>query len=352
MPSFTYAAIDVTGSTIEGVQKAPTIGAARLLLIDQNLYPVKIQEKRGILQFEITKEKVDKKDLLHFTRQLSVFVVAGVSITEALDIIGDESTDVALRRAIVEMADDLRNGGTLSGSMEKHPNVFPTYYVGIVRSAELTGKLDESLESLGDYMQREIDTRAKLLSSLTYPLVVLALAVATVVLLAGFVLPRFKPLFEEMNADLPLATRIMLGISGFFTDYWYIPAGLIVGFVLLVVWMFRTDGGRPTRDRVLLKIPIVRHLVACALLERFCRMLGAMVTAGVPLIDGLRTTTEGTDNTVYREKFEQVQTSMLEGAGFARPLAETGLFPGAARQMFKVGEETGTLDKQLHVAAG
>ena len=162
MPSFTYAAIDVTGSTIEGVQKAPTIGAARLLLIDQNLYPVKIQEKRGILQFEITKEKVDKKDLLHFTRQLSVFVVAGVSITEALDIIGDESTDVALRRAIVEMADDLRNGGTLSASMEKHPNVFPTYYVGIVRSAELTGKLDESLESLGDYMQREIDTRASI----------------------------------------------------------------------------------------------------------------------------------------------------------------------------------------------
>jgi type IV pilus assembly protein PilC len=121
--------------------------------------------------------------------------------------------------------------------------------------------------------------------------------------------------------------------------------------VLLVLWMFKAEGGRPTRDRVLLKIPIVRHLVACALLERFCRMLGAMVAAGVPLIDGFRTTTEGTDNVVYRQKFEQVQTAMLEGAGFARPLAETGLFPGAARQMFKVGEETGTLDKQLHVAA-
>ena len=352
MPSFTYAAIDVSGGTIEGVQKAATIGAARALLIDQNLYPVKIEEKRGLLQFEITKEKVDKKDLLHFTRQLSVFVVAGVSITEALDIIGDESTDVALRRSIVEMADNLRNGGTLSASMEQHPNVFPTYYVGIVRSAELTGRLDESLESLGDYMQREIDTRSKLVSSLTYPLVVLALAMGTVVLLAGFVLPRFKPLFEEMNADLPLATRIMLGLSSFFTVYWYIPAGLILGFVVLVMWMFKSEGGRPTRDRVVLKIPIVRHLIACALLERFCRMLGAMVAAGVPLIDGFRTTTEGTDNLVYRRKFEQVETAMLEGAGFARPLAETGLFPGAARQMFKVGEETGTLDKQLSVAAG
>jgi type IV pilus assembly protein PilC len=224
--------------------------------------------------------------------------------------------------------------------------------VGIVRSAELTGKLDESLESLGDYMQREIETRSKLVASLTYPLVVLVLAMGTVVLLAGFVLPRFKPLFEELNADLPMATRLMLGTSNVFTEYWFIPVGLIVGFVTLVLWMFKTDGGRPTRDRVLLKIPIVRHLVACALLERFCRMLGAMVSAGVPLIDGFRTTTQGTDNIVYRQKFDQVQTAMLEGAGFARPLAATGLFPGAARQMFKVGEETGTLDKQLSVAAG
>ncbi len=351
MPSFTYAAIDVSGSTVEGTQKAPTIAAARATLIDRNLYPVRIEEKRGLLQFELTSEKVDRKALLHFTRQLGVFMIAGVSITEALDIIGDESTDVALRRSIVEMAEDLRNGGTLSASMLKHPNVFPSYYVGIVRSAEMTGKLDEALESLGDYMQREIDTRSKLVSALTYPMIVLVMAIGTVVLLAGFVLPKFKPLFAEMGTELPLPTKIMLGISDFFSNYWYIAAGGILSFIIGSYWVFKTQSGRQVRDRVVLKMPMVRGLVECSLLERFCRMLGAMVSAGVPLIDGFRTTTEGTDNVVFRQKFEAVQTAMLEGSGFARPLAETKLFPGAARQMFKVGEETGTLDKQLKVAA-
>lgn len=351
MPSFTYAAIDVSGTTVEGTQKAPTISAARATLIDRNLYPVRIEEKRGLLQFELTSEKVDRKALLHFTRQLGVFMIAGVSITDALDIIGDESTDVALRRAIVDMAEDLRNGGTLSASMLKHTNVFPSYYVGIVRSAEMTGKLDESLDSLGEYLQREIDTRSKLVSALTYPMIVLVMAIGTVVLLAGFVLPKFKPLFEEMGTELPLPTKIMLAISDFFTVYWYIAAGLIGGFVIVAAWVFRSESGRPVRDRVVLKIPMVRGLVEFSLLERFCRMLGAMVTAGVPLIDGFATTTTGTDNLVFRRKLEEVQQAMLEGAGFARPLAETKLFPGAARQMFKVGEETGTLDKQLKVAA-
>jgi type IV pilus assembly protein PilC len=351
MPSFTYAAIDANGATIEGSQRADTMGDVRTLLLDRNLYPVRIEEKRGLLQLELTREKVDKKALLYFTRQLAVFVQAGVAITVAMEVIGDEAPDAALRRALVDMSEDLRNGGTLSDAMTRHETVFPNYYVGIVRASELTGRLDEALESLGDYMQRELDTKSKVMSALTYPAVVFMLSLGTVALLAGYVLPRFKPLFEELGAELPLPTRMMLGVSTIFTVYLPVVLGVALLFITVSYWLFKSKSGKPYRDRFLLKIPVLKGVISYQLLERFCRMLSTMLSAGVPLIDGFRTTTDGTDNIVYREKFEQVQATMLEGGGFARPLAETDLFPGAAKQMFKVGEETGTLDRQLQVAA-
>ena len=156
MPRFAYAAIDATGVSVEGVTKADTLGDARAGLLDQNLYPVKIQEKRGALDFELTQKKVKKKELMHFTRQLAVFVKAGIPITEAMQIIGDETQDVALQRTITMMVDDLRNGGTLSDAAGKHPEAFPNYYIGIVQSAELTGKLDETIDDLAGYLDREI----------------------------------------------------------------------------------------------------------------------------------------------------------------------------------------------------
>ena len=136
MPKFAYAAIDASGTQIEGLEKATTIGDARASLIAKNLYPVKIEERKSALNFELTKEKVKKKELMHFTRQLAVFVKAGIPITEALEIIGDETEDVALRRTISAMIEDLRNGGTLSAAAREHPECFPNYYMGILQSAE------------------------------------------------------------------------------------------------------------------------------------------------------------------------------------------------------------------------
>jgi type IV pilus assembly protein PilC len=351
MPKFAYSAIDASGATVEGAQKADTIGDVRAALLEKNLYPVKIEEKRGALQFEISAEKVKKKELMHFTRQLSVFVRAGIPITEALDIIGDETADVALRRTIVSMTEDLRNGGTLSDAARKHPEAFPNYYMGILQSAELTGKLDETLDNLAGYLERELETRSKVVGALSYPMVVMVLAVVTVAVLAGYVLPQFKPLFEELNADLPLPTRMLLGVATLFSDLIYIPLTFFIAFFGVMYWLFKTKGGKAPKDKLLLKIPIIKGIIEYAVLERFCRILGAMVKAGVPLPEGFKTTTESVDNVVFQEALESAQEVMLEGGGFSRPLADTGLFPGAAKQMFKVGEETGTLDEQLEVAS-
>src|SRR5262245_54852737 len=239
MPKFAYSAIDATGAEIEGTTKADTIGTARSILVEKNLFPIRIEESRGMFDFELTKEKAKKKNLMNFTRQLSVFVKAGIPITDALTTIGDESTDTAIRRAISGMVDDLRNGGLLSAAAAQYPQVFPNYYIGILQAAELTGRLDESLDSLAGYIGREIETRSKVIGALSYPLVVMGLAFFTVMVLAGYVLPQFKPLFEELNADLPLPTRLMLFFARFFTDLWYITAiaallfFAVVGFLAL-----------------------------------------------------------------------------------------------------------------------
>jgi len=351
MPRFAYSAIDTSGSLVEGISKADTIADARASLLAQELFPTKLAEKRGLLQFEITKEKVKKKELMHFTRQLAVFVRAGIPITSALETIGDETQDTALRRAITAMIEELRNGGTLSAAAAKHPQVFPNYYVGILQSAELTGRLDETLDSLAAYLNREIETRAKVVNALSYPAVVMVMAVVTVIILAGYVLPKFKPLFTELNADLPLPTRMLLGVASLFSTYVYIPGLVIMTVIGAVIWMMKSTKGREVKDRLVLRIPVIKGIIEYAILERFCRILGAMVRAGVPLPDGMQTTTEATSNAVYRERLTVAREEMMKGAGFSAPLAATELFPGAAKQMFKVGEETGTLDEQLAAAS-
>ena len=351
MPKFAYSAIDTSGSSIEGITKADTIGDARQLLLGQNLFPTKLEEHRGSMGFELTKEKVKKKDLMHFTRQLAVFVKAGIPITEALETIGDETEGVALRRTLSSMVEFLRNGGTLSAAARLHPECFPNYYLGILESAELTGRLDETLESLGGYLEREVETRSKVVSALSYPAVVMVLAIFTVAILAGYVLPKFKPLFEELNADLPLPTRALLFCASLFTNLWFIPASVLFITISTLLWLTRSAKGKLVKDKLVLKIPVIKGIVDYSILERFCRILGAMIRAGVPLPEGLKTTTEATSNTVYKARLLEAQAIMLEGGGFARPLADTGLFPGAAKQMFKVGEETGTLDSQLEVAS-
>lgn len=351
MTKFAYVAVDATGQQVEGTAKGKTIGEVRLKVGEKDLYPIKIEERRSKFDIELSKPKVKLKNLMNFTRQLSVFVRAGVPITDALTTIVDETIDVALRRALVEIIDDLRNGGQFSEAAANHPNVFPTYYVGILGAAEMTGKLDESLDSLAGYIARALDTKSKVQSALAYPAVVFSMAIVTVLVLAGYVLPKFKDLFAELGSDLPLSTRMMLGVSRLFGDLWWITAIWAAVNVLLLVFLTSTTRGKHLWQRILLKLPALGQIVHYSLLERFCSVLHTMLAAGVAVPDALATTTHSLTNVVYKEGLEEARNKMLEGGGFSQPLIDTGLFPGAARQMFRVGEQTGTLDEQLGVSA-
>ena len=351
MPKYTYSAIGADGVNVSGVEEALTLGGARRALVARDLAPVEVKEKRNVLQLEITKKRVKRRDLMHFSRQMAVFTRAGIPVLEALDVMTEELGNQRFAVVIAEMADALRAGSTFAGAASEHPDVFPPYYLGILRSAELTGNLDTALDQLGDYIERDLEARRKVISAVTYPAIVLCFAVLAIVVIVAIALPRFKTFFASLTAKLPLVTRMLMAVANFFSNDWLIVLAVVIVLALLAALGMVTEKGREIRDKLVLRLPVAGDLVLTALIERFCRILYSMVAAGVPLPDALLVTTQTTTNFVFRQGLTTARSAMMRGEGLAGPLNASGLFPPTARHMFLVGERTGTMDDQLETAA-
>ena len=308
-------------------------------------------KKKSILQFELTAKKVPRKDLMHFSRQLAVFIKAGIPIIDALEAINQEMGNKFFRAIVQEMIESLRGGSTFADATAAHSSAFPAYYLGILRSAELTGQLDVVLVQLSEYIERDLEARRKVTSALMYPGIIAAMAVGVVAVLVAFVLPRFADFFADLDAELPLATRMLLAVADFVSgSLMYIGLSVLAIAVFLVAGL-QTRKGKALRDTVLLRLPALGDVLQHVILERFCRILSSMMSAGVPLPEAMRVTTEATSNHVYKVGLAKAREAMLRGEGLAQPLSDSGLFPPSAKQMFRVGENTGTLDEQLATAA-
>jgi type IV pilus assembly protein PilC len=288
---------------------------------------------------------------MHFSRQLSAFLKASVPILDAIDTIREEMTNKLFKAVLDDIAENIKAGASFSGAAKAHPEAFPPVYLGMLESAELTGNLDKVLDQLSEYLEREMEARRKVISALTYPAIIGLMSVATVAVMAIFVLPRFEDFFDSLDATLPLPTRMLLAMSGFVSGHWYMFPILMLLLAGFGIWSVRSQKGRNLRDRMILSMPVIGDLMTHVILERFCRVLSSMSSAGVPIPDALTVTNDGTNNSVWKEKLAGAREAMMRGEGLAQPMAETGLFPAAARQMFRVGEETGTLDVQLETAA-
>jgi type IV pilus assembly protein PilC len=351
MSRFSFRAIGIDGTIVEGTETAKTLADAHQLLHQRGLQPVEVDRKKTVFQFEITRRTVPRKEVMHFSRQLAVFVRAGIPLLDALEVISEEQDNKLFRGAIAGMIVRLEGGATFAAAAAAHPEAFPRFYISILRSAEVTGNLDTVLEQLAEYMERDLDARHKVTSALVYPAVVMAMSLVTIVVLTVYVLPKFQKFFESLNAELPLVTRALLAASHFFQNWWLVLILLGIGVFVVGALTVRTQQGRDIRDRVLLSLPGFGDVLRHAILERFCRILSAMVQAGVSLDVALSVTAEATNNVVYRNRLAEAREAMIRGEGLAEPLARTGLFPGSARQMMRVGESTGTLDQQLQIAA-
>jgi type IV pilus assembly protein PilC len=348
---FDYVATGPDGRRTQGTQRAANRDAAEHELYQRNLRGVQITEKRGGPGSR-GYSGVKREEVMHLSRQLSAFVSAGLPLIEAVHALGAESANSNLRKTMADVEEGLHRGDSLSSCFDRHPRIFPEYYRGILHSAELTGRLDQVLEQLAKYLERDLQARRRINQALAYPSIVAALALVTVVILAGFVLPRFRTFFASLNAQLPLAPRILLGIADFVLSRRGVAVlGGVLALVLIVLLALQTNAGRYAKDRILLSLPLIGSTVRYALVERFCRVLASMAAAGVPLPDALNVATESVHNRVFVRSLARVNQEMLEGHGLAVPLSRTRLFPGTAARMIRVGEETGSLETQLEVTA-
>ena len=351
LSKFRYSALDGSGQAVSGVEVASSSGAAHLALVQRGFQPLEVTAKRKLGSIEVTKKKVPRKEIMHFSRQMGVFMKAGIPIMEALEVIQIETTEKLMKKVINEMVDALRAGDTFAAAAASHPEAFPNFYIGILESAELTGNLDTVLDQLADYIERDVEARSTLTSALIYPAVVFCMSIGVVIVLATFVMPRFVVFFKSLHAKLPLPTRMLLSASNAFSTYWYAILTVLIAIVVGFVAMRRSAKGRAMLDSLILKLPVLGLLVQAAVLERVCRVLSSMLKAGVDLPQAMAVTAEASNNAVYRNGLGHIREQMMEGQGLAGPLADTNIFPGAAKQMFRVGEETGTLDVQLETAA-
>jgi type IV pilus assembly protein PilC len=351
MPTYKYLAVSPAGEEIRGKTKGMTLHSVTTSLFDQGLDVRSVKEKKNPLQFEITKKKVKPENVMHFSRQLAAFIRAGVPIVEAVEIVMEETNDKTLRKVLADVADSLRRGEPFSAALSVHSDAFPPFFVSVLKSVELTGLLDNVLDQLSRYIERDLEARRKIKAACTYPAMIMVLSLVVVVILAGFVLPRFKDFFISFDAKLPLPTRMLLAFTDFIATWWW---ALIVAFVAWVAGMivlFRSAFGKRLGDRIMLKLPAVGIVVRYAVIERFCRILSSMVTAGVPLPEALQLASDGTNNTVYQRGLAEVRESVLQGEGISQPIGRIKLFPSAVTQMVRVGEATGTLDDQLASSA-
>jgi len=351
MAKFKYLATTETGTKARGVATATSLKTAMAGLVEQGFTVSQLKPKRSVLKFEITKEKLPQGELMHFSRQLSAFVRAGIPLIEALEVIEEEADDKTLRMVLQGVRESLITGDTFSEALRPYETLFPKFYVDMVRAAELTGSLDDVLSELSGYIKRDLEARNKIKSALVYPLVILVMAIGTVIVLSTFVLPRFKTFFQGFHATLPLPTRMLISFTDFVSNDWIYIIGVLVLLFAIPMALVRTRRGRRAKDRLVLRLPIMGEVVLFAIVERFCRLLATMMQAGVPLPEAMGVLGDATKNVVFQEGLADVHSAMMRGEGLARPMSDTKLFPGAVIQMIKVGENTGTLNEQLGVGS-
>jgi type IV pilus assembly protein PilC len=351
MTRFAYAALSPDGVSVTGRGQAETAAAMEQSLQRRHFSEVIVTEKKSLLEVDVWAKKVKREEVMHISRQLSAFIRAGLPLIEAVASLGAEADNPSIRAMMTKVEEGLRSGETLSDCLDRHPKVFPDYYRGILRSAELTGQLDTVLDQLATYLERDLEARQKVKAAMIYPGVIAVMSLVTVVVLAVFVLPRFKVFFEGLNVQLPLPTRMLLAVTDLMTQWWWAIVLAVVVVTVTYLAALRTKGGRYARDRILLRIPVLGATIQFALVERYCRILSSMIDAGVPLPEGLRVASGSLQNMVYTRALAVVSLAVMEGEGIAHPLADTKLFPSTALQMIRVGEDTGTLDTQLEVTA-
>lgn len=355
MATFTYKAIDATGRETVDQLVAADRAAAIEMIYSRQLSPVSVERAEEARPGGVFTGfgGVSKREIDAFTRQLGNLLAAGVPMSRALGILSREASRPASRKLWATVHDQVAGGMALADAMGLHPSAFSPIYVAMVRAGETGGFLDIVLEQIATFRAREADLKGRVKGALVYPIILAVLSAAIMVFLLTFFIPRFSQMFEEFGGSLPTLTRYIVTASDLLVKYWLILVLGIIVIAFAVQRMLTKEEGRRTMEGLLLRVPLFGTAVARFALVRFCRMLGTLVGAGVPLIASLRVAKEAIGNQVLADTVSSAIENVQKGHPLARSLEECRvLFPPAVIEMVSVAEESGRLDQELVRLAG
>lgn len=347
MPTFNYRARDLRGQDHKGIIETTDARQVAKILSKKGLVVISIdiEETSKSKLFDKFFNKVSFNDLVVATRQLATMVESGLVLSEALDILVDQQSNQKFKTVLEDVSRDIKGGLDLAAAFKKHPDVFPSLYASLIKAGEQSGKLDVVLTQMASNLERDREFRSKVRGAMIYPLMVIVMMFVVMSIMMFFVIPRLTSLYSQSNIELPLPTKILIATSTFMTSFWYV----IVGGIILGVFMFKrwvaTELGKFIFDRYMLKIPIVGKIIQGTALTNFTRTFGLLTTAGVPLLDSLTIVAEVIGNTVYKRALQATYQGVERGLAFSAQLDAIGVFPKIVPQMFRVGEETGKVDK-------
>lgn len=354
MATFSYTAIDSKGTTVQGTLEATDRSVVVKALTKQNLRPVSIKEKSGNGQKKrgsfFSNNKVKSDHLVIFTRELSAMVSAGVPLLRALNSLADHSESPALKRLLGGVIKDVEGGTTLADSLGKYPETFSDVYINMVRAGETAGILDEILKRVAFQQEKNASIRKKVKSAMTYPTVLVVITVLAFFGLMLFVIPQIGKILQDLggpDAQLPLLTQIMLGISHTMTAYWFIILPLLVGAVVGTLRYLKTPKGKSQLHHLVLRLPGIKTIITKIAIARFARTFSALIGAGVAVLEAIDVTAHAVGNVVYQQALLDAADKVKNGATLSSVIEGNPLFPAIVSQMLSVGEETGQTDSVL-----
>ena len=356
MPIYLYKATDSSGEIVSGSLEAEREKGVVAELHNMGFIPIRIAlSKGGAKRFNVDISKqitsffrgVSGKDILAFTQDLSTLLESGLPIDRAFSILIDATEKENMKEMVGDILKSVQGGGYLSDAMAKHPKVFSKFYVNMVRAGEAGGVLESVLDRLGAFLESSQDLKDYIKSAMVYPLFLVFVGGASIIILLTFVIPKFSIIFSDMGQAIPFTTRFLLGLSEVLRTYWWVILGGLGAIFFFLRRYLITEAGRLRLDRNKLSLPIAGELVKKIEVARFARTLGTLTKSGVPILHALVLVKDIIGNRVIAKSMEKVYERVKEGEKLSIPLSDSGVFPSLAIQMITVGEETGSLDSML-----
>lgn len=355
MPKFAYQAINENGATISGVIEAESAEMANNLLVVRGFIPSRISaagtiaETGFMARLNAMFSSVKPQELILFTKQLRTMLLAGIPIIRLLQVLEAQTQNTVLKKAIGQVAADIKQGSTLVDALEKHPKIFSSLYRSMVNAGEVSGTVPDVLERLNYILEHEFKIKSDIKAALQYPIIVLiALSIAFVVLLT-FVIPKFISVFSKVGLALPLPTKIAMMLYQFLHNYWYILLAGIILVIFLLRNYFKTERGQLMRDTMLLKIPLFGPLFQKAAMSRFASIFSILQSSGVQVMTTMKILIGTIGNAAIAKEFSRIQDMMQQGQGIAAPLRSANFFPPMVVDMVAIGEESGNIEEMMKV---